>query len=158
MKSTGIIREMDELGRIVIPIELRRSLDMTKGTNIEIFVEDDVISRVVDINTKGTMFCIQEAVAEMRKNGAGSIVNVASVAGVDDRDVGVEGSRLGCALLWIAHDHHVGIARHHFDGVLQGLALGHGGGVGIGKAEHRATHPQHGGLEGKVGPGGGLIE
>ena len=34
MKSTGIIREMDELGRIVIPIELRRSLDMTKGTNI----------------------------------------------------------------------------------------------------------------------------
>ena len=44
MKSTGIIREMDELGRIVIPIELRRSLDMTKGTNIEIFVEDDVIS------------------------------------------------------------------------------------------------------------------
>ena len=45
-------------------------------------VEDDVIARVVDINTKGTMFCIQEAVAEMVKTGSGSIVNVASVAGV----------------------------------------------------------------------------
>lgn len=44
-------------------------------------VEDDVISRVVDINTKGTMFCIQEAVAQMAEKG-GSIVNVASVAGV----------------------------------------------------------------------------
>ena len=43
-------------------------------------VEDDVIARVVDINTKGTMFCIQEAVAEMVKTGSGSIVNVASVA------------------------------------------------------------------------------
>ncbi len=45
-------------------------------------VEDAVIDRVVDINTKGTMFCIQEAAAEMVKYGAGSIVNVASVAGV----------------------------------------------------------------------------
>lgn len=44
-------------------------------------VEDDVITRVVDINTKGTMFCIQEAVAQMAGKG-GSIVNVASVAGV----------------------------------------------------------------------------
>ena len=44
-------------------------------------VEDEVISRVVDINTKGTMFCIQEAVAQMAGKG-GSIVNVASVAGV----------------------------------------------------------------------------
>ena len=44
-------------------------------------VEDEVISRVVDINTKGTMFCIQEAVAQMVGKG-GSIVNVASVAGV----------------------------------------------------------------------------
>lgn len=44
-------------------------------------VEDDVITRVVDINTKGTMFCIQEAVAQMAGKG-GSIVNVASAAGV----------------------------------------------------------------------------
>ena len=39
MKSTGIIREMDELGRIVIPKELRRTLSMEKGSHIEIFTD-----------------------------------------------------------------------------------------------------------------------
>ena len=43
MKSTGIIREMDELGRIVIPKELRRTLSMEKGSHIEIFTDKDMI-------------------------------------------------------------------------------------------------------------------
>ena len=61
-------------------------------------------------------------------------VHVAAVAGVDHRHVGVQGGRLGRALLGVAHHHHVGIARHHLDGVLQGLALGGGGGLGVGEA------------------------
>ncbi len=38
-KSTGIIRNVDELGRIVLPVELRRNLHIEIGTPIEIFTE-----------------------------------------------------------------------------------------------------------------------
>lgn len=43
MKSTGIVRKVDELGRIVLPIELRRVLAIAEKDPIEIFVEDDKI-------------------------------------------------------------------------------------------------------------------
>ena len=43
MKSTGIVRKIDELGRIVLPIELRRTLEITDGDSLEIFVEDNTI-------------------------------------------------------------------------------------------------------------------
>lgn len=39
MKSTGIVRKIDELGRIVLPIELRRTLDIGKDDPVEIYVE-----------------------------------------------------------------------------------------------------------------------
>ena len=45
-------------------------------------VEEDDLNRIIDINTKGTMHCMREVTAEMAKTGKGSIVNVASVAGV----------------------------------------------------------------------------
>ncbi|PFZ33877.1 AbrB family transcriptional regulator [Bacillus wiedmannii] len=41
MKSTGIIRKVDELGRIVIPKELRRTLGINEKDPIEIYVEDN---------------------------------------------------------------------------------------------------------------------
>lgn len=40
MKSTGIVRKIDELGRIVIPIELRRNLDIEVQDAVEIFVDN----------------------------------------------------------------------------------------------------------------------
>ena len=43
MKSTGIVRKVDELGRIVLPIELRRTLDIAEKDALEIFVEGDNI-------------------------------------------------------------------------------------------------------------------
>lgn len=43
MKSTGIVRKVDELGRVVIPIELRRTLGIEVKDNLEIFVENDQI-------------------------------------------------------------------------------------------------------------------
>jgi transcriptional pleiotropic regulator of transition state genes len=43
MKSTGIVRKVDELGRIVIPIELRRTLDVDIKDALEIFVEGNTI-------------------------------------------------------------------------------------------------------------------
>lgn len=43
MKSTGVIRRIDELGRIVVPKEIRRNLGMRDGENIEIFTNEDSI-------------------------------------------------------------------------------------------------------------------
>ena len=44
MKSTGIVRKVDELGRIVLPIELRKSMEIDKkGDAVEIFIDDDRI-------------------------------------------------------------------------------------------------------------------
>ena len=43
MKSTGIVRKVDELGRVVIPIELRRVLDIEVKDALEIFTDDDKI-------------------------------------------------------------------------------------------------------------------
>lgn len=43
MKSTGIVRKVDELGRVVLPIELRRNLDIQEKDALEIFVDNDKI-------------------------------------------------------------------------------------------------------------------
>ena len=43
MKSTGIVRKVDELGRIVLPIELRRTLDIAEKDSLEIYTEDGMI-------------------------------------------------------------------------------------------------------------------
>ena len=43
MKSTGIVRKVDELGRIVLPIELRRTLDIAEKDSMEIYIEGDAI-------------------------------------------------------------------------------------------------------------------
>ena len=43
MKSTGIIRRMDELGRVVIPVELRRTLNIKTDDSLEVFVDGDFI-------------------------------------------------------------------------------------------------------------------
>ena len=43
MKSTGIVRRIDELGRIVIPIEIRRNLGLAERDSVELFTEGDRI-------------------------------------------------------------------------------------------------------------------
>lgn len=43
MKSTGIVRKIDELGRIVLPIEMRRTLGISEKDPIEIYTESDSI-------------------------------------------------------------------------------------------------------------------
>jgi len=43
MKSTGIVRKVDELGRIVLPIELRRTLDIAEKDALEIYVDGDMV-------------------------------------------------------------------------------------------------------------------
>jgi len=43
MKATGIVRAIDNLGRIVIPKELRLTLGLVAGESVEIFTEDDKV-------------------------------------------------------------------------------------------------------------------
>ncbi len=55
MKATGIIRKVDELGRIVLPIEIRRTLDIVERDELEIFMEDDRI--ILQKFERSCVFC-----------------------------------------------------------------------------------------------------
>lgn len=55
MKSTGVVRRIDELGRIVLPIELRRSLDLAEKDSLEIFTEGETI--ILKKYEPGCYFC-----------------------------------------------------------------------------------------------------
>ncbi|GMQ60277.1 AbrB/MazE/SpoVT family DNA-binding domain-containing protein [Vallitalea sediminicola] len=43
MKSTGIVRKLDELGRITLPIEIRRNFDIKEKDALEIYVDNEQI-------------------------------------------------------------------------------------------------------------------
>ncbi|MBQ1503464.1 MAG: AbrB/MazE/SpoVT family DNA-binding domain-containing protein [Clostridia bacterium] len=43
MKALGIIRPIDELGRIVLPVETRKMMDLNPKDGVEVFIEDDKI-------------------------------------------------------------------------------------------------------------------
>ena len=55
MKSTGIVRHLDELGRIVIPKEFRRSMNIESGDPIEFYVEGSRI--ILEKYSKSCCFC-----------------------------------------------------------------------------------------------------
>ena len=53
MKSTGVIRRIDDLGRIVIPKEIRKNLRIKEGDNLEVFVDgEDIILRKYSMMSK----------------------------------------------------------------------------------------------------------
>lgn len=80
MKSTGIVRKVDELGRIVLPIELRRTFSIEEKDALEIYVDESTIilkkyepacifcndARNV-INYKGKNIC-QSCMDELKNN------------------------------------------------------------------------------------------
>ena len=55
MKSTGIVRKIDDLGRIVLPIEQRRILEIGDRDSLEIFIEDNTI--ILKKYQPACMFC-----------------------------------------------------------------------------------------------------
>ncbi|MGB9812952.1 MAG: AbrB/MazE/SpoVT family DNA-binding domain-containing protein [Thermovenabulum sp.] len=55
MKSTGVVRKVDELGRVVIPIELRRVLNISEKDPLEIYVDGDKI--ILKKYEPGCIFC-----------------------------------------------------------------------------------------------------
>jgi transcriptional pleiotropic regulator of transition state genes len=77
MKSTGIVRKVDELGRIVLPIEMRRTLDIAEKDTLEVYVEGEniILTKYHDacvfcdrtknlINYKGRYVC-PDCIAEL---------------------------------------------------------------------------------------------
>ena len=55
MKSTGIVRNIDELGRLVIPKEMRKKMGIGESSPVEIFVENDRI--IVTKYQDSCIFC-----------------------------------------------------------------------------------------------------
>lgn len=55
MKSTGIVRRMDELGRIVLPSEIRKHMHLTQKDPLEIYVNGDSI--VLKKYSPACIFC-----------------------------------------------------------------------------------------------------
>lgn len=55
MKETGIIRKIDEVGRLVIPIEIRKKLDIDFFDEVEIFVDKDSV--VIKKYEENCLFC-----------------------------------------------------------------------------------------------------
>ena len=55
MKSTGIVRKVDELGRVVIPVELRRSMNINIKDPLEIFVDGEMI--ILKKHSEDCIFC-----------------------------------------------------------------------------------------------------
>ncbi len=56
MKTTGVIRKLDELGRITLPIELRRSLDLDVKDGLEITVQDDCIRSLTESGSLSKLY------------------------------------------------------------------------------------------------------
>ena len=78
MKSTGIVRKVDELGRVVLPIELRRTLNISYKDSLEIFTDNNMVvlrkyepscifcgSATNVVNNKGRNIC-PECIAHMQ--------------------------------------------------------------------------------------------
>lgn len=55
MKATGIVRKVDQLGRMVIPKELRKTMDVESGTPLEVYINDDEI--ILKKYNPGCIFC-----------------------------------------------------------------------------------------------------
>ena len=67
MKATGVVRPIDSLGRVVLPIEIRRKMCINNGDLLEIFVDKENI--VLKKYTKSCVFSSsQENIVEFKEN------------------------------------------------------------------------------------------
>ena len=84
MKTTGVVRKLDELGRITLPIELRRSLNLDVKDGLEITVQDHCIilkkAESADIFTGSTDDLIDY---EGKKVSRSSVLALAKLAGLN---------------------------------------------------------------------------
>lgn len=71
MKATGIVRRIDDLGRVVIPKEIRRTLRLREGTPLEIFTdrEGEIILKKYSPMVELTAFAVQYAESMAQSTG-----------------------------------------------------------------------------------------
>lgn len=73
MKSTGIVRKVDELGRIVIPKELRRTLKIEDKDSLEIYVDGNKVilqkyEPTLNVEEKFSVLANLQTLAQLEKN------------------------------------------------------------------------------------------
>ena len=90
MKATGIVRRIDELGRIVIPKEIRRTLRIKESDPMEIFTENDGSVILRKYSPIGDMVSFAKPYAESLAQVSGHIVLIA------DRDQFIASAGSGC--------------------------------------------------------------
>jgi transcriptional pleiotropic regulator of transition state genes len=78
MKNTGMNRKLDVLGRIVIPAEIRKSLDLKEGGVLDISLEDDRI--ILTPRQDSCVFCGERS--ELKGYG-GRMICSSCIAGLD---------------------------------------------------------------------------
>ncbi len=87
MKTTGVVRKLDELGRITLPIELRRTFQLEEKDPLEIFVDGDCIIlkkfEICDIFTGSTDDLIE---FKGKKISRDTIYELAAAAGLKIED------------------------------------------------------------------------
>lgn len=86
MKATGIVRRIDDLGRLVIPKELRRVYDIQEGDPLEIFTDkDSIIIKKYDTSKK-CIFCGEDDTAQLIEHEDAAICKIcADKIGVKSR-------------------------------------------------------------------------
>ncbi len=93
MKATGIVRRIDDLGRVVIPKELRRTLRIREGDPLEIFVNNDgevIFKKYSPIGELGD-FASDYAETLAKASGHGAVItdrdNIIAVSGVPKKEL-----------------------------------------------------------------------
>ena len=75
MKTSGIVRKLDHLGRVVLPVEMRRLLNISEKDALEIFVQDDSI--VIRKHHDECVFCgsVRDVVSIKGRNVCADCIN-----------------------------------------------------------------------------------
>jgi stage V sporulation protein T len=103
MRATGIVRRIDELGRIVIPIEIRRNMNIREGDPLEIFVDREGEVILKKYSALAEMVDVCRAAAEALWESTGEVVmitdrdEVIAVAGAGPREF--QGKKIGPVVL-----------------------------------------------------------
>lgn len=65
MRATGIVRRIDDLGRVVIPKEIRRTMKIREGDPLEIFLQDGMVCfKKYSMNVSEDLFAIVEGLRD----------------------------------------------------------------------------------------------
>ena len=107
MKSTGIVRKIDDLGRIVLPKELRQTLNITAGDDFEILMENDIIilkkfSRISSITED-----IQKLIISFSKN-----INFSIFITTNDKVINFNNEKLFPEITKLIKERKVHIGEH----------------------------------------------